>query len=110
MIFVRQSRFNQLERDLDRLKQHVAKLTKDTERNTNYGKRNSRAVTSIKEQVGVEEPGYMVFSWLGTTPQEVKSFNLSEKVEAILQHLGLAESVTLGNKLVPAPKKKKGEK
>lgn len=74
---------------------------------------NSKAadknVAQLREAVGVDQPGYASYTFYSTNtpmPQEVKSFNLVEKVEAILQHLGLAESVTLGNKLVTAPKKK----
>lgn len=110
-MFVRRKEFHDLQQELYRLKQHVGRLTTQTETNTNYGKKNSKNIQRLIEHTGADD-GYVQFMSFGYSQsvREFKSFNLSEKIEAVLQHLGLTESVTLGNKLVPAPKKKKETK
>lgn len=94
--------------EISKLKAHVGKLTQQTEANTNYGKKNSKVITRLIEHTGADD-GYIHFLSFGTssTVREFKSFNLLEKVDALMAHLGLTESVTQGNKLIPAPKKKK---
>jgi hypothetical protein len=95
--------------EIERLKKHVGKLTEQVEANTNYGKRNSKAIENIRKEVGVTD-GSIFFSWLTTTDNEIKPFNLKEKVEAIMAHLGLIELAETENKLIPIPKKKKETK
>lgn len=109
-MFVRRKEFYKLQQELYKLKQHVGRLTTETEKNTNYGKRNSKAIDRIEEEVGINS-GYLGFFMSPfSDDHELKAFNLKEKVDAIMRHLGLVESATQSNKLIPAPKKKKGTK
>jgi hypothetical protein len=111
-MFVRRKEFHDLQQELYRLKRHVGNLTEQTETNTRYGKRNSNAIEKLKKEVDVDD-GILHFYSLsfGSSDKGPKTFNLSQKVDAILKHLGLIESATLENKLVPAPKStKKGKK
>lgn len=100
-----------LTNDVERLQRHVGKLTQQVEQNTNHGKKNSKEIQRLIEHTGADD-GYIKFVSFGYSQsvREFKSFNLSEKIEAVLQHLGLTESITLGNKLVPASKKKAEKK
>lgn len=107
-------------------KTHADFLHKDYERL----KAQEKSIERINETVGMNnnEPiiydsilprhfrdMYYLASPFGTsrvTKREAKSFNLQEKINAIMDHLNLMESVTAETKLItkPVEKKKKGKK
>lgn len=110
-MFVRRKEFEKLEIRVQRMGKNIGELNQQVKVNTNFGKKNTKAIDNLEEQTGITLPGYLrfgVYSWPGSRT-EIKAFNLTEKVNALLRHFGLAESATLGNKLVPAPKEKKDD-
>lgn len=108
-MFVRHKEFEKLQHRIERMDGHLRKLTQELNTTTAYAKRHTKAIDRLEAQTGITEPGIVYFRLPGGEP-ETKPFSLKEKIEAILAHLGLVESIELGNKLVPAPKKKKQDK
>lgn len=74
-----------------------------------------KRVDSLEKEVGVQEVFYpysmgrLFDAFYGPTSREAKPFNLSQKVNAIMEHLGLREEISATTKLVkkPEPKAKK---
>lgn len=101
---------NQMRTDMIKLKTHVGKLTKQVEDNTNYGKKSSKEIERLIEHTGANDDyvTLITLGW-GSIQREFKSFNLTEKINAIMAYLNLAESVTQPNKLITAPKKKESK-
>lgn len=121
----------------DALKAQVARLERQNKTHADFLhkdheklKSQKKSIERINETVGINnnEPTaydsmlshyfrdmYGLTSPFGTsrvTKREAKSFNLQEKISAIMDHLNLTESVTAETKLItkPVEKKKKGKK
>lgn len=87
-------------------------------------KAHDEQLEAVREETGASDPiphlrdGYFmpnIFEYyLGTrsSRREAKPFNLKQKIDAIMDHLGLTEQVSAETKLVkkPVEKKKKGTK
>lgn len=76
-------------------------------------------IENLQEQVGTRrsylgfdiDPMEIFYGPYYTTKREAKSFNLTEKINAIMDHLGLQEKVSADTKLIKKPvTNKKGKK
>lgn len=100
-------RLDKLEQQQIRQTKNLGKLNIDSDKHTHLIERSKQAIDLIKEELGIEDLYTMfIFSDSSRARKQVKAFNVKDKLDAIMKHLGLIESVELGNKLVAAPKKK----
>lgn len=67
-------------------------------------KKLNGGLKEIHEHVGSDRSGWLTFSFRGAP---IEKFNLTEKVQALMDHLGLQELAEGTNKLVPKPVTKK---
>lgn len=121
----------------DALKAQVARLERQNRTHADFLhkdyeklKAQEKSIERINETVGMNNNDPTIYDsiWSGcfedmygltspfgrsrVTKREAKSFNLQEKISAIMDHLNLTEQVTAETKLItkPVEKKKKGKK